>query len=134
MQKKQLNKVNRDTSLYCKGESLVCHVLKAEGYVILKQNFRKIGCEIDIIAKKGDEIVIVEVKTRTQGHCGNLGYDLENILPTKKKRALIRGTLHYLAESDLEYASIRIDLVLALYDPNSDTFALKHYPDIGITE
>lgn len=46
------------------GEKLVCEYLKAQGYKILKRNYRTPFGEADLIAQDGDEIVFVEVKTR----------------------------------------------------------------------
>ena len=128
------NKTSRTLSLCYRGESFVCLALAARGYLILRRNFRKIGCEIDIIARKGCDIVIIEVKTRTRKIARITGADIESLLPPKKKKSLVRGALCYLAENDLEYASIRLDLALALYEPHSDTFALNYFANIEVAE
>ena len=48
------------------GEAEACEFLKKIGYKIVEKNYRcKIG-EIDIVANEGDELVFVEVKTRSQ--------------------------------------------------------------------
>ena len=46
------------------GEKLVAKYLKGQGCKILKSNYRTPFGEADLIAKDGDEIVFVEVKTR----------------------------------------------------------------------
>jgi len=46
------------------GENVAAAYLKSKGYRILERNWRLGREEIDIIAKEGDFIVIVEVKTR----------------------------------------------------------------------
>ena len=48
-----------------KGEKLVCAYLKKQGFAILKTNYKTAFGEADIVAKDGDEIAFVEVKTRT---------------------------------------------------------------------
>ena len=48
-----------------KGERLVEKHLKKQGCVILKRNFSTPFGEADLIVRDGDEIVFVEVKTRT---------------------------------------------------------------------
>ena len=53
-----------------KGEKLVEDYLKKQGCVILSRNFRTPFGEADIIAKDGDEIAFVEVKTRTSNKYG----------------------------------------------------------------
>ena len=52
------------------GEQIACSYLKNEGYTIIERNFRcKIG-EIDIIAWKNNEIIFIEVKTRSSNYFG----------------------------------------------------------------
>ena len=48
-----------------KGEKLVEDYLKKQGCEILSRNFRTPFGEADLIVRDGDEIVFVEVKTRT---------------------------------------------------------------------
>ena len=48
-----------------KGEKLVEKYLLARGYTLLKRNFRTPFGEADLVMQDGDEIVFVEVKTRT---------------------------------------------------------------------
>ena len=47
-----------------KGESIAREYLLSKGYQVLDQNWRWRRKEIDIVARQGAEIVIVEVKTR----------------------------------------------------------------------
>ena len=62
-----------------KGEKIVEEYLKKHGYVVLKRNYRTPFGEADIIARDGDEIAFVEVKTRTSDRYGSpreaVGYD-----------------------------------------------------------
>ena len=46
------------------GEELATQFLTEKGYEILEKNWRNKHKEIDIVAKDGNELVIVEVKTR----------------------------------------------------------------------
>ncbi len=52
------------------GEQKAQNFLKRRGYQILECNFRTKGGELDIIAKEGDCLVFVEVKTRTNNEYG----------------------------------------------------------------
>lgn len=60
--------MNRRTGLI--GEKLAVNYIKNKGYGILDCNYRtKLG-ELDIIAKKEDIIIFIEVKTRTSSIFG----------------------------------------------------------------
>ena len=52
------------------GEKIAQQYLEKEGYEIIDKNFYCRFGEIDIIAKRGEEIVFVEVKTRKQSKYG----------------------------------------------------------------
>ena len=47
------------------GEITAIEYLKSKGYQILHTNWRKGRYELDIVAKTKDELVIIEVKTRS---------------------------------------------------------------------
>lgn len=48
------------------GERRVAEYLRKNGYIIIKRNYRDRYGEIDIIAEKDNELIFVEVKTRTE--------------------------------------------------------------------
>ncbi len=53
-----------------KGETLAARYLKEKGYEILARNFRHGRAEIDLIVKKKDWVLFVEVKTRSSSDYG----------------------------------------------------------------
>ncbi len=61
------------------GEKLVAQYLKTQGCTLLFKNYKTPFGEADIIARDGDEIAFVEVKTRTNENYGApreaVGYD-----------------------------------------------------------
>ena len=52
------------TTFATTAEDFVAKGLKTHGWHILARNFRRRGCEIDIIALKKDLVIFVEVKAR----------------------------------------------------------------------
>ena len=65
------------------GEDAAVKYLKKKRYIILERNFNVHGGEIDIIAKKGDYVIFVEVKTRSGEEYGS---GLEAVNYTKQQR------------------------------------------------
>lgn len=54
----------RRRSLGERGELLAADYLRKKGYRVLTRNFQTVGGEIDIVAREGDVLIFVEVKTR----------------------------------------------------------------------
>jgi len=52
------------------GEQAAAEYLQRAGYSIMARNYRVVLGEIDIIARDGDTVVFVEVKTRRTMRCG----------------------------------------------------------------
>jgi len=75
------------------GEEAAAAALAARGYRILRRNVRSPRGEIDLIATCGDEIVFIEVKTRTTDERGG---PLDAVHPAKQRRLarLARAFLH----------------------------------------
>lgn len=67
------------------GEDLAERLLKKKGYSILERNFRTSFGEIDLIARDGETIVFVEVKTKREDL---FAMPFESV--TRKKREKIR--------------------------------------------
>jgi putative endonuclease len=89
------------------GEDLACSELSRRGYVILARRYRTKYGEIDIVARDGSTIVIVEVKTR-DGRAFGDGADAVTL--TKQRRMLRMGT-DYLLRRKLADQPCRFDVV-----------------------
>ncbi|MGE3578324.1 MAG: YraN family protein [Vicinamibacterales bacterium] len=89
------------------GEELACEALTRRGYAILARRFRTRLGEIDIVARDGDTLVFVEVKTR-QG--GAFGDGAEAVGPRKQQK-LGTMALLYLARHRLVDVPVRFDVV-----------------------
>ena len=88
------------------GEQMTAKYLTDKGYIILEHNYRRGHLEIDLIALDGDELVIVEVKSRA--------YDTvlqpEDAVGHKKRQALIRLANEYV-KSHNRRENVRFDIV-----------------------
>ena len=90
------------------GERVVAAHLEARGYRIVERNYRAAEAEIDIVARDGDIIVFVEVRTRLGGAPGMAELSVD----ARKQRQLLRAVDRY-AQSHPEAAEapLRIDVV-----------------------
>lgn len=87
-------------------EELVAGLLRRQGWVVLARNFRHIGCELDIVARKGGTVVAVEVKAR-RGAARP-----EDLLPWRKRAALVRGLTRFVGMRGLDFTTLRLDLAV----------------------
>lgn len=94
------------------GENSVCTYLKHRGYKILDRNYSNYFGEIDIIAKKGEYVIFVEVKTRKSDDYGNPA-DAVNYT---KQQKIYRTAQSYILENNLD-ADYRFDIVEVMYKP-----------------
>lgn len=67
------------------GEGVAADYLRANGFKIVKENFRCRLGEIDIIARKGGELFFVEVKARRSERFGS---PLESVTLNKQRKII----------------------------------------------
>jgi putative endonuclease len=89
------------------GEDLACAHLEGLGYRILARNFRCRSGEVDIVARRGEATVFVEVKER-RGQSHGTGTDAVTF---GKRRRVIRAARLYAAASGLWEGELRFDVV-----------------------
>lgn len=89
------------------GEDLALKYLAQLGYKILKRNFKSKLGEIDIIAKDKEEIVFIEVKTRTNNKYGKPAEAVNKI----KKEHIKNAGIYYIYSNKLNNKSIRFDVI-----------------------
>ncbi len=89
------------------GEDSALGLLKKNGYKIVERNYRCRYGEIDIIAKDGETIVFVEVKTRSGSSFGPPKASVDH----RKQRHIINAATEYLARCGLTDRDARFDVV-----------------------
>ena len=95
-----------DTSRISKGrrgENIAAEYLVRQGFVLLERNYRRLGCEVDIIAMDGETTVFIEVSSRTVG----LGREA---VTYAKQRNIIKAASVYLSENELWDTPVRFDV------------------------
>jgi putative endonuclease len=106
------------------GEKLAADQLQARGYELVERNWRCRQGEIDLVVRKGQELVFVEVKTRRGRQAGMP----EEGLTQRKSQKLVNLAKRYLAEHDLSF-DWRIDLVAVELDSNGKLLRCDHIPN-----
>lgn len=89
------------------GEKIATEYLKSKGAYILENNYKIKSGEIDIIAKLDDELVFVEVKSRSNI---NYGYPSEAV-NYKKINKITNVAKYYLLKNRLDNIDIRFDVI-----------------------
>lgn len=89
-----------------KGEKLAAEFLSRSGYKIIAYNWRYRHKEVDIIARDGNYLVIVEVKLRSTDYFG----DPSEFVTKKKQRFLIEAAEAYL-NTIAEEPEVRFDII-----------------------
>ncbi len=89
------------------GEQIAVDLLVKKGYKIIERNWRYLKAEIDIIAQKEPEtLVIVEVKTRSNSFIGNP----EEFVTPKKIKLLVKAANEYVVSRKLD-VEVRFDII-----------------------
>ena len=104
------------------GEELAVEHLVKNGYDILERNYTYQKAEVDIIAQKGDTLVVVEVKTRSTADFGNP----QDFLKPKQIKRLVMAVDAYINENDLD-VEVRFDIIAIVIE--GKTIDLKHLED-----
>lgn len=113
--------MSKKADLGVKGESLAAEYLSAKNYEILMKNYRHKHAEIDIVARLGELLVFVEVKTRSSI---NFGYPEESV-DKKKSNKVIEGAEQYVLECDWQ-ADVRFDIISVVVGKE---IKIQHFED-----
>ena len=100
------------------GERVARQFLEQKGYLILEQNWHWHHYELDIVATYGDELVIVEVKTRSE----NFLVDPEEAIDKGKIRRLVAAADAYARLYNWE-GPVRFDI------GSAEHYQLEHLED-----
>lgn len=108
------------------GESLAADYLESEGMTVLDRNCRVGHSDIDILARDGDTLVFVEVRTKLKTDRGMP----EETLTYGKLKQMKKTAGYYLAVKGIECPS-RLDALCIVLDPFGAVRHLKHYRGVG---
>lgn len=101
-------------------ETAAAVYLFLNGYKILDRNFHSRFGEIDIVAKKKNTLVFVEVKARGENSLAQPSYAVD----VRKQRKIIKTAQYYICNRNPIEADIRFDVVEIF--KKSGTVKLNH--------
>jgi putative endonuclease len=99
----------RDTTVQigARAETGATSALEGAGFRIVERNYRCKAGELDIIARDGDVLAFVEVRSRKDGEHGHAA----EMVTVAKRRQVARIAAHYLALKRPEIDRVRFDVV-----------------------
>lgn len=108
------------------GEKIALNYFLERGYSLLDKNFKINHLEIDLILKKGQQTIFVEVKTRTKNQASQIENPLKPLQAISLTKALIKYCLAYKINLDFT----QLDLIIVLVNSQNKHADLQHYPNI----
>ena len=113
-----------------RGERTAARYLRERGFRILVRGYRTRHGEIDLIARDGDTLVFVEVKTRRTGQ------PAEAVTPAKQRRLALAG-LEFVKKHGLRGQRARFDVIAIVWPDDRHPPIIEHFrhafepPDFG---
>lgn len=110
------------------GEAIARQFLIGRKMTVLDSNYRWKRQEIDLIVQEGNELVIVEVKTRKHESYGSP----ESSVTRTKQRNLIKAANAYVQEREL-HLDVRFDVISIIhnaYETRIDHIQNAFYPTL----
>jgi len=89
------------------GEARAVAELERRGYAVVARRYRTRHGEIDIVARDGETVVFVEVKTKESAEFGTAA----EAVTVRKQRRVISMAIDYLARNHLTSSPCRFDVI-----------------------
>ena len=101
------------------GEEIACKYLEEAGYLILEKNYRSRSGELDIIARDGNVIVFVEVKSWKTIPVLEAEFSINSM----KKKRMIKTAEQYLFENNKKISNFDIRFDFIFVDTSKSSIA-----------
>ena len=105
-----------------KGEKEAIKFLQQLGYKILETNYRYIKHEVDIIAEFENQLIVVEVKTRSTRYFG----DPQDFVKTTQRKSIVIAVNAFIEERDIDL-EVRFDIIAVTSVKGG--LEIEHIPD-----
>jgi putative endonuclease len=105
-----------------RGERAAARYLRRRGLRVLTRGYRVRSGEIDLIARDGETLVFVEVKSRRRGLPAEA-------VDREKQRRITLAALHFLRKHRLLDVRSRFDIVAIVWPDERGDPQIEHIPD-----
>lgn len=107
-----------------RGEDLAHRYLRSAGYTVVARNYRPGGgqTEVDLVARDGDAVVFVEVKSRATDEFGSP----DRAVGAEKRKHIMRAARAYATRAGIEWSQVRFDVISIVF---SNPPSLVHHKD-----
>lgn len=124
------------------GENIACKFLMKQGFNIIERNYTKKWGEIDIIAKKGEKLYFIEVKSVSReilpikdikNNLSDINEEYraeDNMHPWKLKRLSRTIQTYILSKNVSDETEWQVDLLVVYLDLNNKKARIKVVSDI----
>lgn len=106
-----------------KGERRAALYLRLHGYRIIERNWLFHKKEIDIIARKGEVLAFIEVKSRNDVS----GIPLHKSVTQEKRRNLIYASKAYISKNNIQRTVFRYDIIEVDLSRKLPLSGITHY-------
>ena len=112
------------------GEEIACKYLENKGFLVVERNYLRPWGEIDIVARKGERLYFIEVKTVTRepGRVGD--YRPEDNMHGDKIRRLHRAIQTYLLQNKTKELEWQLDLACVYMNMQAKTAKVEMLENI----
>jgi putative endonuclease len=115
--------MSKHNKIGIKGEQIAADFLLNKGYIIVHRNWRSGKKEVDIIAHKGDMLIIAEIKTRS-----SLGFGFPEEAVNRKKQQFLKAAADAFMSGHPQYINVRFDIISVLMD-GEDIKEIMHFEE-----
>ena len=111
-QAKEAKTLTAEAALGRRGEDLAHRYLQRAGYAVVARNYRAgADSEIDIVARKDEFVVFVEVKSRQTAEYGAP----ERAIDEAKHKNIVRGARAYTTRGSIDWSQVRFDVISVVF-------------------
>jgi putative endonuclease len=104
--------MSEDAALGRRGEDLAHRYLQTKGLTVVARNYKPgADSEIDIVARQGDLVVFVEVKSRTSAEFGSP----DRAIDQEKQKHIVRAARAYVNRAAIEWNQVRFDTISVVF-------------------